>query len=73
MLVIRRMTGRRGSFTAMFLPGEPPKVVSTSDYEHARILQIYKQDGRYRDVLNDFTEYDLPQEQIASFRTQPAG
>ena len=24
-----------------------------------RILQIYKQDSRHQDVLNDFTEYDL--------------
>lgn len=59
MLVIRRMVDRRRSYTAIFLPGEPPKVFPTSDHEHARILQIYKQDRRHRDVLNDFTEYDL--------------
>lgn len=59
MLVIRRMVDRHGSFTAIFLPGEPPKVFPTSDREHGRILQIYKQDRRHQDVVNDFTEYDL--------------
>jgi hypothetical protein len=59
MLVIRRMVDRRGSYTAIFLPGEPPRIFPTSDYEHTRVLQIYKQDRRHQDVLNDFTEYDL--------------
>jgi hypothetical protein len=59
MLVIRRMVDRHGSFTAIFLPGEPPKIFPTSDYEHGRILQIYKQDRRHRNVQNDFSEYDL--------------
>ena len=59
MLVIRRMVDRHGSFTAIFLPGEPPRVFPTSDYEHGRILQIYKQDRRHQDVLNDFTEFGL--------------
>jgi hypothetical protein len=59
MLVIRRMVDRRRSYTAIFLPGEPPRIFPTSDHEHARILQIFKQDRRHRDVLNDFTEYDL--------------
>jgi hypothetical protein len=59
MLVIRRMVDRRGSYTAVFLPGEPPRIFPTSDHEHTRILQIYKQDSRHQDVLNDFTEYDL--------------
>lgn len=57
MLVIRRMVDRHGSFTAIFLPGEPAKVFPTSDYEHARILQIYKQDRPYAGVVNDFTEF----------------
>ena len=59
MLVIRRMVDRRSSYTAIFLPGEPPRIFPTSDHEHTRILQIYKQDGRHQDVLNDFTEYNL--------------
>lgn len=59
MLVIRRMVSRRGGFTALFLPGEPARIFPTSDQEHARILQIYKQDRRHRDVLNDFTDFAL--------------
>ena len=59
MLVVRRMNDRRRSYTAIFLPGEPARVFPTSDQEHARILQIYKQDSRHRDVLNDFTDYSL--------------
>jgi hypothetical protein len=59
MLVIRRMVNRRGGFTVLLLPGEPPRIIPTSDHEHSRILKIYKQDRRHRDVLNDFTDYDL--------------
>lgn len=60
MLVIRRMINRRAGYTVIFLRGEPPQIFPTSDYEHARILEIYKQNRRYPDVLNDFTDYDLP-------------
>jgi hypothetical protein len=59
MLVVRRMVDRRESYTAIFLPGEPPRIFPTSDHEHARILEIYKQDRRHQDVRNDFTDYDL--------------
>ena len=59
MLVIRRMVDRHGSYTALFLPGEPPRLLPTSDHEPGSILQIYKQDQRSPDVLNGFTEYDL--------------
>jgi hypothetical protein len=65
MLVIRRMVDRHGSFTAIFLPGEPPKIFPTSDHEHGRILQIYKQERRHRDVQNDFSEYDLQSSETA--------
>jgi hypothetical protein len=59
MLLIRRMDDGKRSFTAIFLPGEPAKVFPTSDQEHARILQIFKQDRPHEDVLNDFTEYRI--------------
>jgi hypothetical protein len=59
MLVIRRMVDRRSSYTAIFLPGEPPRIFPTSGHEHTRILQIYKQDCRHQDMLNDFTDFDL--------------
>jgi len=61
MLVIRRLVDRRRAYTALLLPGEPPRVFPTSDHEHARILQIYKQDRPYEGIVNDFTELpDLP-------------
>ena len=58
-LVIRRMVDKKTSYTAIFLKGEEPKWIPTSDYEHARILQIYKQDKKYDGIHNDFTEFDL--------------
>ncbi len=57
MLVIRRMVDRQRAYTAMLLPGEPPRIFPTSDYEHARILQIYKQDRPYEGVCNDFSDF----------------
>ena len=56
MVVIRRLVDRRRAYTAIFLPGEEAKIFPTSDYEHARILQIYLQDRRYEGIHNDFTE-----------------
>ena len=56
MLVIRRMVDRQRSYTAIFLPGEPAKIFPTTDQEHARILQIYKQDRPHEGVVNDFTD-----------------
>lgn len=60
MLVIRRLVDRRRAYTALLLPGEPPRVFPTSDHEHARILQIYKQDRPYDGIVNDFTELPAP-------------
>lgn len=57
MVVIRRMTDRQRAYTAILLPGEPPQIFPTSDYEHARILQIYKQDKPYPNIHNDFTDF----------------
>jgi hypothetical protein len=59
MLLIRRMDDGKRSYTAIFLPGETPRIFPTSQQEHARILQIYKQDQPYPDVLNDFTDYEI--------------
>jgi hypothetical protein len=60
MIVIRRMVDRRRAYTAIFLKGEPPKIFPTSDAEHARILQVYKQDRPHEGILNDFSETDFP-------------
>jgi len=59
MILIRRMDDGKRSYTAIFLPGEPPRIFPTSNQEHARVLQIFKQDRPYADVLNDFTEYEI--------------
>jgi hypothetical protein len=56
MILIRRQIDRERAYTAIFLPGEPPRVFPTSDYEHARILQIYKQDRAHPGIENDFSD-----------------
>jgi hypothetical protein len=58
MIVIRRMVDRQRSFTGIFLPGEPAQIFPTTDYEHARILQIYKQDRPHEGIINDFSDLD---------------
>lgn len=64
MLVIRRMIDRHRAYTAIFLPGEPPKIFPTSDQEHARVLQIFKQDRPHEGVHNDFSDYALGQDAL---------
>ncbi len=59
MIVIRRLVDRHRAYTGIFLPGEPPKVFPTSDYEHARIMQIYLQDRSYEGVANDFSDFQI--------------
>ncbi len=54
MIVIRRAVDKNRAYTVIFLKGEEPKWIPTSDYEHARILQIYKQDKPYEGIENDF-------------------
>lgn len=64
MLVIRRMVDRHRAYTALLLPGEPPRIFPTSDHEHARILQIYKQDRPYEGVCNDFTDLSVSPDRL---------
>ncbi len=59
MVVIRRMVDRHRAYTAILLPGEPPRIFPTSDQEHARVLQIFKQDRPHDGIHNDFSEYAL--------------
>ncbi len=59
MIVIRRLTDRHRAYTGIFLPGVPPQIFPTSDHEHGRILEIYKQDRRHAGILNDFTDYQI--------------
>jgi hypothetical protein len=51
------MVDRHRAYTAIFLPGVPPKIFPTSEQEHARILEIFKQDRPYEGIVNDFSEY----------------
>ena len=62
MLVIRRAVDKHRSYTVLFLKGEPPKWIPTTDYEHQRILEIYKQDKPYEGIINDFSEVDWGRE-----------
>lgn len=59
MVVIRRLVDRHRAYTAIMLPGEPPRIFPTSDHEHARILQIYLQDRPYDGVHNDFSAFGI--------------
>lgn len=52
------MMDKHKAYTAIFLQGEKPRIFPTSDYEHARILEIYKQDKPYEGIINDFTEFE---------------
>lgn len=71
MLVIRRLVDRRRAYTGIFLPGEPPRIFPTSDHEHARILEIYKQDRAYDGVCNDFSDYALNSDTAARAQKTP--
>lgn len=62
MIVIRRLVDRHRAYTAIFLKGEPARVFPTTDYEHARILQIYLQDRPYEGIHNDHTDVALLRE-----------
>jgi hypothetical protein len=61
VIVIRRLTDRHRAYTGIFLPGEPARVFPTSDHEHARILEIYKQDRPHPGIVNDFSSLALGQ------------
>jgi hypothetical protein len=56
MIVIRRLVDRQRAYTGIFLPGEAAQIFPTTDFEHGRILQIYKQDKAYAGIVNDFSD-----------------
>jgi len=57
VIVIRRATDKHKTYTVIMLKGEEPKWIPTSDYEHNRIMEIFKQDKAYEGIINDFTDY----------------
>ena len=65
MLVIRRLVDRQRAYTGIFLPGEPAKIFPTTDHEHARILQIYKQDRAYDGICNDFSDFAIGRDTLS--------
>ena len=62
MLVIRRLETREQGYTVIMLGRDYYRKFPTSIHEHNEILRIYKQDKRYRDVLNDFTDFRLDED-----------
>ena len=59
MVVIRRLVDRHRAYTAILLRGEPPRIFPTTDHEHGRILEIYKQDRPHEGIVNDCTDFRL--------------
>ena len=59
MIVIRRLVDKHRAYSGIFLPGIMPMIFPTTDYEHSRILQIYKQDKPYEGILNDFSNFRI--------------
>lgn len=60
MLVIRRLVTREQGYTILMLPPDIYHRFPTTEHEHHRILQIYRQDRAHAGILNDFSEYGLP-------------
>jgi len=57
MILIRRASKGSKDYTVIMLKGEEPKWILTSNYEHNRILEIFKQDKYYKGIENDFTDF----------------
>jgi hypothetical protein len=57
VILIRRASKNGKDYTVIMLKGEEPKWILTSNYEHNRILEIYKQDKAYEGIENDFTYF----------------
>jgi len=57
VIVIRRAVDKHKAYTVIMLKGEEPKWIPTSNYEHNRIMEIFKQDKAYEGIINDFTDY----------------
>ena len=57
MILIRRASKGGKDYTVIMLQGEEPKWIPTTNFEHNRILEIYKQDKAYEGIENDFTDF----------------
>jgi len=56
VILIRRATKEYKDYTVIMLKGEEPKWIPTTNYEHNRILEIFKQDKEYEGIENDFAD-----------------
>jgi len=56
VILIRRATKNLKDYTVIMLKGEEPKWIPTTNYEHNRILEIFKQDKEYEGIENDFAD-----------------
>ena len=55
MVLIRRASKGGRDYTVIMLKGEEPKWIPTTNYEHNRILEIFKQDKEHEGIENDFS------------------
>ena len=66
MLVIRRLETREQGYTVFMLGPDYYRKIPTSRHEHNEILRLFKQDRRYKDIVNDFTDFDLDRDRPAA-------
>lgn len=55
MVLIRRASKGGRDYTVIMLKGEEPKWIPTTNYEHNRILEIFKQDKEHEGIENGFS------------------
>lgn len=57
MVSIRRKHTRNQSYTVIVFDKDNIHEWPTNDYEHNKIMEIFKQDKYYEDILNDYTTW----------------
>ena len=57
MVSIRRKHTQNQSYTVIVFDKDNIHEWPTNDYEHNKIMEIFKQDKYYEDILNDYTTW----------------
>jgi len=57
MVSITRKRTRKQSYTVIVFDKNNIHEWPTSEYEHNRIMQIFKQDKPYEGIINDYTKW----------------
>ena len=57
MVSIRRKHTQNQSYTVIVFDKDNIHEWSTNDYEHNKIMEIFKQDKYYEGILNDYTTW----------------